>query len=91
MNVSEDEEDEERLEQHEELEHSPEGRWEETGVCDGHLEKEGMEEAVPDIDEGVLVHVGVPDSVGPHVVVVVVVERDVVVVVWCVVRHDLCL
>lgn len=46
-----------------------------------------MEEAVSDVNEGVLVHVGVPDSVGSHVVVVVV-EGNVVVV-GLVVRHDL--
>lgn len=39
-----------------------------------------MEEAVPDVDERVLVHVGVPDPVGSHVVVIVVVQRDIVVV-----------
>lgn len=49
-----------------------------------------MEEAVSDIDKGVLVHVGVPDPVGSHVVVVVVVQRDIVVV-GLVLRHDLCL
>lgn len=49
-----------------------------------------MEEAVSDVDEGVLVHVGVSDPVGSHVVVVVVVQRDVVVV-GLVLRHDLCL
>lgn len=45
-----------------------------------------MEEAVSDVDEGVLVHVGVSDPVGSHVVVVV--QRDVVVV-GLVLRHDL--
>lgn len=47
-----------------------------------------MEEAVSDVDEGVLVDVGVSDPVGSHVVVVVVVQRDVVVV-GLVLRHDL--
>lgn len=47
-----------------------------------------MEEAVPHVDEGVLVHVGVADPVGSHVVVVVVVERDIVVVAL-VFRHGL--
>lgn len=68
------------LEQDEELKDSPEGRGEEASIGDGHLEEEGMEEAVPDIDEGVLVDVRVPDPVGPHVVVVVVVQGDIVVV-----------
>lgn len=45
-----------------------------------------MEEAVPDVDERVLVHVGVPDAVGSHVVVVV---DDWNVVVGLVLRHDL--
>lgn len=43
-----------------------------------------MEEAVPHVDEGVLVHVGVADPVGSHVVV----ERDIVVVAL-VFRHGL--
>lgn len=47
-----------------------------------------MEEAVPDVDERVLVDVGVADPIGSHVVVVVV-ERDVVVV-GLVLRHVLC-
>lgn len=38
-----------------------------------------MEEAVADIDEGVLVQVGIAEAVGSHVVVVVV-KRDIVVV-----------
>lgn len=42
-----------------------------------------MEEAVSDIDERVLVHVGVPDPVGSHVVV------DWNVVICLVLRHDL--
>lgn len=36
-----------------------------------------MEEAVPDVDERVLVDVGVPDPVGSHVVVV---QRNIIVV-----------
>lgn len=44
-----------------------------------------MEEAVSDIDERVLVHVGVSDPVGSHVVVVV----DWNVVICLVLRHDL--
>lgn len=48
-----------------------------------------MEEAVSDVDEWILVHVGISDPVGSHVVVVVV-QRDVVVV-GLVLRHDLCL
>lgn len=43
-----------------------------------------MEEAVSHVDQGVLVHVGVSDPVGSHVVVVVV-KRDVVV--GLVLRH----
>lgn len=46
-----------------------------------------MEEAVSDVDEGVLVDVGVSDPVGSHVVVVVV-QGDVVVV-GLVLRHGL--
>lgn len=90
MDVGEDEEDEERLEQDEELKDSPEGRRKQSGICDGHFEEEGVEEAVSDVDEWVLVDVGVSDAVGSHVVVVVVVERDVVVV-GLILRHDLCL
>ncbi|KAG7218867.1 hypothetical protein INR49_019453 [Caranx melampygus] len=75
------------LEQDEELEDSPEGRREESGVCDSHFEEEGVEEAVSDIDEGVLVHVGVAYPVGSHVVVVV--DGDIVVVVGLVLRHGL--
>lgn len=45
-----------------------------------------MEEAIPHVDQGVLVHVRVSDPVGSHVVVVVV-QRDVVVV-GLVLRHD---
>lgn len=76
------------LQQDKELKDSPEGWREQPGVRDGHLEEEGVEEAVSDVDEGVLVHVGVSDPVGSHVVVVVVVQRDVVVV-GLVLRHDL--
>lgn len=66
------------LEQDKELKDSPEGRREEASVGDGHLEEECMEEAVSHVDQGVLVHVGVPDTVGSRVVVVV--QRNVVVV-----------
>lgn len=79
-------EDFSHLEQDEELEDSPEGRREESGVGDGHLEEEGMEEAVSDVDQGVLVHVGISDPVGSHVVVVV--DGHIVVVVGLVLRHD---
>lgn len=44
-----------------------------------------MEEAVADIDEGVLVQVGIAEAVGSHVVIVVV-KRDIVVV-RLVLRH----
>lgn len=44
-----------------------------------------MEEAIADIDEWVLVHVGVADPVGSHVVV----DGDIVVVVGLVLRHGL--
>lgn len=67
------------LEQNEELKNSPKGWGEEASVGDGHLEEECVEEAVPHVDQGILVHVGVPDTVGPRVVVVVV-HGDVVVV-----------
>lgn len=71
------------LEQDKELKDSPE-RWrEEACIGDGHLEKQSVEEAVPDVDQGVLVHVGVSDPVGSHVVV------DWNVVIWLVLRHDL--
>lgn len=43
-----------------------------------------MEEAVADVDEGVLVQVGIAEAVGSHVVVVV--KRDIVVV-RLVLRH----
>lgn len=45
-----------------------------------------MEEAVADVDEGVLVQVGIAEAVGSHVVVVVVVKWDIVVV-RLVLRH----
>lgn len=72
------------LEQDKELKDPPEGRREQSGVRDGHLEEEGVKEAVADVDEGVLVDVGVSHPVGSHVVV----QRDVVVV-GLVLRHGL--
>lgn len=48
-----------------------------------------MEKAVAHVDQRVLIHVGVSDPVGPRVVVVVV-QRDVVVV-GLVLRHGLAL
>lgn len=75
------------LEQDEELKDSPEGRREEASVGDSHLEEKCVEEAVPHVDQGVLVHVGVPDTVGPCIIVVV--DGDVVVGGGClVVGHD---
>lgn len=75
------------LEQNEELKDPPKGRREEASVGDGHLEEECVEEAVPHVDQWVLVHVGVTDTVGPRVVVVV--HGDIVVVVGSlVVGHD---
>lgn len=71
------------LQQDEELKDSSEGGREEPGVGDSHLEEKGVEEAVTHIDERVLVDVGVPDPVGPNVVV----QRNVVVV-GLVLRHD---
>lgn len=71
------------LEQDKELKDSPEGRRKEAGIRHSHLEEQSMEEAVADVDEGVLVHVGVPDPVGAHVVV------DWNVVICLVLRHDL--
>lgn len=71
------------LQQDKELENSPERWWKEAGVRHSHLEEQSMEEAVSDIDERVLVHVGVSDPVGSHVVV------DWNVVICLVLRHDL--
>lgn len=65
------------LEQDEELKDSPEGWREEASVGDSHLEEKCVEEAVPHVDQGVLVHVRVPDTVGPCIIVVV--DGDVVV------------
>lgn len=73
------------LEQDKELKDSPEGRREEPCIGDSHLEEECVEEAVPHVDQGVLVHVGIPDAVGPRVVVV---QGGIVVVGGLVVRHD---
>lgn len=71
------------LQQDEELKDPPEGWREQPSVRDSHLEEEGVEEAVSHVDQGVLVHVGVSDPVGSHVVVVV--KRDIVV--GLVLRH----
>lgn len=62
------------LEEDKKLKNSPERRREETGVGNSHLEKQRVEEAVADIDEGVLVDVGVSNPVGSNVVV----QRDVI-------------
>lgn len=82
MYVGKDEQDEECLEKYEELKDPPEGWREKSGVCNGHLEEEGMKEAIANIDERVLVDVGVPHAV------VVIVEWNIVVV-GGVVRHGL--
>ena len=58
------------LQQDEELEHPPEGGREQPRVCHRHLEEQRVEEAVADVDERVLVDVGVPQPV--------VVQRNVV-------------
>lgn len=62
------------LEEDKKLKNSPERGREETGIGNGHLEKQRVEEAVADIDEGVLVDVGVSNPVGSNVVV----QRDVI-------------
>lgn len=75
------------LEQEEKLKDSSEGWREESGVGDGGLKEEGVEEAIPHVNERVLVHVGVPDPIWSYSSCVVI-DRSVIVD-DLILRHDL--